>query len=62
MQLALCEVEEFGFTSVGGSSAGPQWNFYAWNSIKHKFPKEKAPNMNPTSQSVSPASTICIIC
>jgi len=36
LQLAKLETELFGLTSV---ASAPEWNFYEWNSIKHKTKK-----------------------
>ena len=37
LQLALCEVECLGFSSVAKSSSDKDWNFYSWNKIKNRF-------------------------
>ena len=36
LQMARCEVELFGYSSVAGPSATQDWNFYAWNREKQK--------------------------
>ena len=36
LQMARCEVELFGCSSVSSSSC-QDWNFYAWNKEKHKY-------------------------
>jgi hypothetical protein len=36
-QMALFEVETFGFTSVAGPKAGKMWDFYDWNRDKRNY-------------------------
>ncbi len=38
-QMAMFEVDTFGFTSVAGTKAGKDWAFYKWNSEKCNFPR-----------------------
>lgn len=36
-QMAMFEVDTFGFTSVAGPKSGKWWDFYAWNDDKHNY-------------------------
>jgi len=38
-QMAMFEIETFGWTSVGGPKAGKMWDFYQWNSERKGHPR-----------------------
>ena len=52
LQLALCEIDELGFSSVSTSGVR-DWNFYAWNKVKKSYKTVRSAEIT--------SSTVCII-